>query len=42
LALRWVSLPQEPNRTAAEKELTQAQQELETLEESQWLQMTSR
>jgi len=42
LALRWVSLPQEPNRTAAEKELTQAQQELETLEESQWLKMTSR
>lgn len=42
LALRWVSLPQESNRLAAENELKQAQQELQTLEASQWLQMTSR
>ena len=39
LALRWVSLPQEDNRTAAENSLAQAQQQLKTLEESKWLAM---
>ena len=37
LALRWVSLPEAGNRTAAETGLTQAQQQLQTLEGSQWL-----
>ncbi|MCL4559866.1 MAG: hypothetical protein M1281_04520 [Chloroflexi bacterium] len=37
LALRWVSLPQEANRTAAENGLVQARQQLKTLEESKWL-----
>ncbi len=37
LALRWVSLPQEANRTAAENGLAQARQQLKTLEESKWL-----
>jgi hypothetical protein len=41
LALRWVSIPQESNRAATENELTNAQQELQTLEASQWLQKTS-
>ena len=42
LALRWVSLPQASNLAIAEDQLAQAQQELETLEDSQWLKMTSR
>ena len=37
LALRWVSLPEETNRTAAENSLAQARQQLKTLEESKWL-----
>lgn len=37
LALRWVSLPQEANRTAAENGLAQARQQLKTLEKSKWL-----
>ena len=37
LSLRWVSLPQETNRKAAEDGLAQARQELKTLEESKWL-----
>ena len=37
LALRWVSLPQEENRTAAENSLAQAQQQLNGLEDSKWL-----
>ena len=41
LALRWVSLPQEANRTAAENGLAQARQELKTMEESKWLTRTS-
>ena len=41
LALRWVSLPQETNRTAAENGLAQARQQLKTLEESKWLTRTS-
>ena len=41
LALRWVSLPQELRRSAAEDQLAQAQQELQTLEESQWIQKIS-
>lgn len=36
-ALRWVSLPEETNRTAAENSLAQARQQLKTLEESKWL-----
>ena len=37
LALVWVSLPQDANRTAAENGLEQARQQLKTLEESKWL-----
>jgi hypothetical protein len=37
LALRWVSLPQEANRTSAENGLMLARQQLKTLEESKWL-----
>lgn len=37
LALVWVSLPQDANRTAAENGLAQARQQLNTLEESKWL-----
>ena len=37
LALRWVSLPQEANRSAAENSLALARQQLNTLEESKWL-----
>ncbi len=37
LSLRWVSLPQESNRSAAENSLAQARQQLNTLEESKWL-----
>jgi hypothetical protein len=37
LALRWVSLPQEENRTAAENSLANARQQLNILEESKWL-----
>lgn len=37
LALRWVSLPQEENRTEAENSLAQARQQLKTLEDSKWL-----
>ncbi len=37
LALVWVSLPQDNNRTAAEGSLVQARQQLKTLEESKWL-----
>ena len=37
LSLRWVSLPQETNRKAAEDGLAKARQELKTLEESKWL-----
>jgi hypothetical protein len=40
LALIWVSLPQEANRTAAENGLAQARQQLKTLEESKWLAKT--
>jgi hypothetical protein len=35
LPLSWVSLTQESNRTASENELAHAQQDLQTLEESQ-------
>ncbi len=37
LALRWVSLPEETNHTAAENSLALARQQLKTLEESKWL-----
>ncbi len=37
LAVVWVSLPQDANRTAAENGLAQARQQLNTLEESKWL-----
>ena len=37
LALRWVSLPQADNRTAAAQTLDQAGQQLHTLEGSPWL-----
>ena len=37
LAIRWVSLPQEENRTEAENSLAQARQQLNTLEKSKWL-----
>ena len=37
LALRWVSLPEETNRTTAENSLAQARQQLKTLEESKWM-----
>lgn len=40
LALRWVSLPQEANHTAAESGLAQARQQLQTVEESKWLAKT--
>jgi hypothetical protein len=41
LALRWVSLPQESNRTAAQNGLAQARQQLKTLKASKWLAKTS-
>ena len=41
LALRWVSLPQGANHTAAENGLALARQQLKTLEESKWLAKTS-
>jgi hypothetical protein len=41
LALRWVSLPQATNHTAAENGLALARQQLKTLEESKWLAKTS-
>ncbi len=41
LALRWVSLPQDANRTAAENGLSQAKQEWTALEENKWLSTTS-